>query len=50
MSGMDGDISRIPVWLVGLAISFAIVVGMGAGFMPAMRAMQLSPLAAIRNE
>ena len=50
MSGMDGDISRIPVWLVGLAISFAIIVGMGAGFMPAMRAMRLSPLAAIRNE
>lgn len=50
MSGMDGDISRIPVWLVGLAISFAIIVGMGAGFMPAMRAMRLSPLAAIRND
>lgn len=50
MSGMEGDISRIPLWLVGLAIVFAIVVGMGAGFMPAMRAMKLSPLAAIRNE
>ena len=50
MMGMEGDISRIPLWLVGLAISFAIVVGMGAGFIPAMRAMRLSPLAAIRNE
>ena len=50
MMGMEGDISRIPLWLVGLAITFAIVVGMGAGFMPAMRAMRLSPLAAIRNE
>ena len=50
MAGVEGDISRIPPWLVGLAITFAIVVGMGAGFMPAMRAMRLSPLAAIRNE
>ena len=50
VSGMEGDISRIPFWLVGLAIVFAVVVGMGAGFMPAMRAMRLSPLAAIRNE
>ena len=50
MAGVEGDISRIPPWLVGLAIGFAIVGGMGAGFMPAMRAMRLSPLAAIRNE
>lgn len=50
MTGMTGDISRIPVWLAGTAVIFAIFVGMAAGFFPALRAMRLSPLAAIRNE
>lgn len=50
MMGIDGDISRIPVWLSSSAIVFAIFVGMAAGFFPALRAMKLSPLAAIRNE
>ncbi len=50
MTGMAGDISRIPVWLSGAAIVFAIFVGMAAGFFPSLRAMHLSPLAAIRNE
>lgn len=50
MTGMEGDISRIPSWLALVAIGFAILVGMVAGFFPALRAMKLSPLAAIRNE
>lgn len=50
MMGMDGDISRIPGWLALAAIGFAVMVGMAAGFFPALRAMKLSPLAAIRNE
>jgi len=50
MGGMDGDISRIPLWLAASALVFAVVVGMAAGFFPAVRAMKLSPLAAIRNE
>lgn len=50
MTGMEGDISRIPLWLSGAAIVFAIFVGMAAGFFPSLRAMHLSPLAAIRNE
>jgi len=50
MMGMSGNLSRIPLWLAFAAIGFAIFVGMAAGFMPAMRAMKLSPLAAIRNE
>ena len=50
MGGMEGDISRIPLWLSGSALGFAVVVGMVAGFLPAIRAMKLSPLAAIRNE
>ena len=46
----DGGISRIPPWLSGAAVFFAIVIGMLAGLFPALRAMRLSPLAAIRNE
>lgn len=49
MTGMEGDISRIPLWLSGAAVIFAIFVGMAAGLFPALRAMKLSPLAAIRN-
>ena len=45
-----GDISRIPMWLVILALCFAVLVGMLAGLFPALRAMRLSPLSAIRNE
>lgn len=50
MTGMAGDISRIPLWLSGSAIVFSIFVGMAAGFFPALRDMRLSPLAAIRNQ
>jgi len=50
MGGGSGNISRIPLWLSGAAVVFAIVIGMLAGLFPALRAMKLSPLAAIRNE
>ena len=50
MNGLTGNLSRIPPWLSLAAVGFAIFVGMAAGFMPAMRAMKLSPLAAIRND
>lgn len=50
LTGMEGDLSRIPLWLAMAAIGFAIFVGMAAGFFPAQRAMKLSPLAAIRND
>lgn len=50
LTGMEGDLSRIPLWLNLAALAFAVFVGMAAGFMPATRAMKLSPLAAIRNE
>ena len=50
MTGKEGDISRIPPGLILAAIGFAVIVGMLAGFFPALRAMKLSPLAAIRNE
>lgn len=48
--GLDGNISYIPMWLVLASLAFAVLVGMTAGYFPALRAMRLSPLAAIRNE
>ena len=50
MTGGTGAISRIPLWLSVSAVIFAILIGMLAGLFPALRAMKLSPLAAIRNE
>lgn len=46
----DTGISYIPVWLTLMALFFSMVVGMVSGLFPALRAMRLSPLAAIRNE
>ncbi len=48
--GLDSNISYIPVWLVAASMAFAVLVGMVAGYFPALRAMRLSPLAAIRTE
>ena len=48
--GFEGDISYIPLWLVLVSMGFAMLVGIMAGYFPAKRAMQLSPLAAIRSE
>ena len=48
--GIEGDLSYIPIWLVLAAMGFAMLVGTLAGFFPALRAMKLSPLAAIRTE
>lgn len=43
-------ISIIPSWLAIVSVLFAIGVGMLSGFFPSLRAMKLSPLAAIRSE
>lgn len=48
--GFDGDISYIPWWLCLASMAFAVLVGVVSGYFPAKRAMQLSPLAAIRSE
>lgn len=48
--GYYAGISYIPLWLIVISLAFAVLVGMAAGFFPALRAMKLSPLAAIRNE
>ncbi|MCR4923793.1 MAG: ABC transporter permease [Lachnospiraceae bacterium] len=49
-SDSAGGISYIPPWLSLMAIAFATVIGILSGFLPAVRAMKLSPLAAMRNE
>jgi len=51
---MAGDefsmgISYIPLWLPVVAIIFGVIIGMLAGLFPSIRAMKLSPLAAMRN-
>lgn len=43
-------ISQIPLWLSLLSVVFAIGIGMLSGLIPSIRAMRLSPLAAIRSE
>jgi ABC-type antimicrobial peptide transport system permease subunit len=48
--GVAAGISYIPPWLVLAALGIASFVGIASGFFPALRAMRLSPLAAIRNE
>lgn len=51
MSGrMQYGISSIPPWLALLALGFATLVGILAGYLPAKRAMKLSALTAIRTE
>lgn len=42
-------IAYIPLWLPFVAIGFGIFIGMLAGLFPSIRAMKLSPLAAMRN-
>lgn len=42
--------SIIPAYLAFGAVGFSIIVALAAGMYPAVRAMKLSPLAAIRNE
>ncbi|MCR4792428.1 MAG: ABC transporter permease [Lachnospiraceae bacterium] len=48
--GESAGISQIPIWLAVMSIVFAALIAMLAGFLPSIRAMKLSPLAAIRAE
>ncbi|MBQ0043248.1 MAG: ABC transporter permease [Lachnospiraceae bacterium] len=48
--GVSTGMSYIPIWLALLSVVFSVVVSTVAGFFPSLRAMRLSPLAAIRND
>jgi len=48
--GMGMPISVIPPWLVLLAISFAVMIGLISGFSPANRAVKISALEAIKHD
>lgn len=47
--GVSGSLSQIPIWLVLVSVGFSILIGMLAGYFPALRAMKLSPLVAING-
>lgn len=48
-SGGVGMISYIPPWLVIVAVTFAGVIGLASGYLPAIRATKLSAIEAIRT-
>ena len=48
--GSSGFNALIPLWLALGALVFSIAVALVSGLYPAIRAMRLSPLTAIRNE
>jgi ABC-type lipoprotein release transport system permease subunit len=51
MMGVEvGDPSLVTLWLCGVALIFAGVIGLVSGYFPARRATKLSALAAIRSE
>jgi putative ABC transport system permease protein len=44
------NLFTIPLWLVGAAIAFAILVSIGAGLYPADRAARIDPTRALRHD
>ena len=43
-------VSVIPPWLLLFAVVFCIVIGLGSGYYPANKAVQISALEAIKSE
>jgi ABC-type antimicrobial peptide transport system permease subunit len=43
-------ISVIPVWLFLLGMIFSMLIGLVSGAYPAMKAVKISPLEAMKNE
>lgn len=50
MGDTSAAVSVIPPWLALFALGVAILVGILSGFFPALKAMKLSPLSAIKTE
>lgn len=42
--------SVMPVWLAGFALAFSVVIAVISALIPAMNAMRISPLCAMRDE
>ena len=50
MLGEGSKLSVIPLWLVGIALAFSVLVGVIFGFLPANRAVKISALEAIKHD
>jgi len=48
--GTAGTLFSLPLWLIGSAIAFSIVVSLVAGSYPASRAARLDPIQALRHD
>ena len=48
--GAGSKLSVIPLWLVGVALLFSILVGVLFGLLPANRAVKISALEAIKHD
>ncbi len=48
--GQTGNLFSLPLWLVGGAIGFAVIVSLIAGSYPAARAARLDPIQALRHD
>lgn len=50
MLGPGSRLSVIPLWLVGIALAFSVLVGVVFGFLPANRGVKISALEAIKHD